>query len=84
MIESRVPRSPQHNAPLIPVVTCKHVPKSKSGRAAIGGEPDGAADAHHGHRLHGRQPQLRQRQRPHHQAKEVVEPSFKFEIIYRM
>ena len=31
-----------------------------AGRAAVCGEPDGAAAAHHGHRHHRRQPQLRQ------------------------
>ena len=43
-----------------------------SGRAAICGEPHGAAAPHHGHRDHRRQPQLRQRQRSHHQAQEDV------------
>ena len=63
-------------------ISLQHVVKSQSGRSAICGEPDGAASAHHGHRHDGRQPQLRQLQRAHHQAKEVVKkPSFKLETF---
>ena len=45
------------------------------GRAAVCGEPDGAAAAHHGHRHHRRQPQLSQQQpgRQNHQAQKVID-----------